>query len=223
MSRVKVIMVALAAVFAFSAVAAGTASAEWFVNGTKLVGSAALATTAKVDTDAVLRIAAPGGSVKILCSGTTLSGESPEIQGGTAEGMAKSLKFQGCSTIEPATKCELANQPTTIETTPLRVLISKVGGRSPLVSVTFHPLTKSVLTEIPFKETGNSCAFDEKEPVSGSLLVSAPTGETEEVEQAIEGLGTTENNSLQVAGDKAYIEGGRVLLKLASGSKWSFR
>ena len=59
--------------------------------------------------------------------------------------------------------------------------------------------------------------------MNGSVRVNAPTGQTEEELQAIEGQGSFENNSLEVAGDKSYIEGGKALLKLASGSKWSFR
>jgi hypothetical protein len=218
MSRIKVTIVALFAVVALSAVAAGSASAEWFVSGTKLVGTAALATTAKVDTDATLKIIAPGGNVRVLCKGTILSGTKPEIIGGTSEGKAQHLIFEGCETVEPATHCVLSK--TTIETEPVKATVAK--GTAPVDKITFTPQTKTTFAKVPFSEA-NTCVFNEPEPVNGAVTVKAPTGQTEEAAQAIEGIGSTENNSLEVAQDKAYIEGGRVLLKLASGSKWSFR
>jgi hypothetical protein len=217
MSRIKVTIVALFAVVALSAVAAGSASADWYVSGTKLAAGATvgLSTTAKVDTDAVLRI--PAVSIKILCKGTILRGASPEIVG-TNEGRASSLTFEGCEVTEPNTKCTLSSS--TIPTEPIRATVTK--ATTPADLVTFTPKTKTTFAKIPFSST-NTCAFNEPEPVIGAVTVGAPTGQTEEVEQAIEGLGSTENNSLGVGGQKAYIEGGRALLKLLSGSKWSFR
>jgi hypothetical protein len=219
MSRVKATIVVLVAAFALSAVAAGTASAEWFINGTKLTGSAALATTAKVDTDAVLDI----GTIKILCKGGLLRGARPEIDSANEGGMAESLTFEGCETIEPATKCTLVGQPRTITTNPVTATVKKLTGSSKEDRVIFTPLTKKSFAILPFSET-NTCALNsEEESVNGSVTVGAPTGQEENEAQAIEGLGSTENNSLEVAGLKAFILRGRALLKLASGSKWSFR
>jgi hypothetical protein len=218
-SRVGIAVAALLAAVALSAVAVGSASADWFINGTKLVGSAELATTAKVDTDLTLRVAAPGGGgVKVLCTGSLDSSE-PLIDSTNAFSI-KTLTFLGCSTIEPATKCALQGQPTSISTAPLVGTMTKGPGNS--VRSIIKALTKGTIATLAFSEA-DTCAFTEEEPVTGSVTSDATLGQNEEVAQAFEALGTTENNSLLVAGDHAYVEGGRVLLRLLSGSKWSFR
>lgn len=216
MSRVKVSLMALVAVLAFSAMVAGSASAEWFVAGTKLpAGSkAALTNTAKVDSDAKLNI--PAAGIKILCSGSTLDGEAAEIIGAN-EGKAKSLIFTGCAVTEPATGCTL--EESTIKTLAVTATVTKGTGEADIA--TFTPQTKNTFAEIPFSGT-NTCAFNEKEPAKGAVKVNAPTGQLELLSQIIEGLGSIENNSLEVAKDKSFIEGGKALLTLASDSKWSF-
>jgi hypothetical protein len=218
MSKIKVTAmtaVALVAVFALSVVASASA-AGWKVNGAALTGSAALATTAQVDAAATLTIVpGTGAKVKIVCSGSLLRGEKPEIDS-TNTGMASKLTFEGCATTEP-TKCALSSS--TINTNPISATVTT--ATAPADHVTFTPLTKKTFAEVPFSAT-NTCAFNEPEPVNGAVTVNAPTGQTENGSQAIEGLGSIENNSLEVAGDKSFIEGGKALLKLASGSKWSF-
>jgi len=212
---------ALFAIVALSAMIASSASAAgWHVNGTELgkTSKEALTTAAAVDTAATLSIGSGATAVEIKCTGATLNGTSPEIIG-TNEGMAEALTFTGCATTKPATKCTLSRP--TVETKPIKVFVTKGAGEADVA--TFAPLTEEVFANIPFSTSGNSCAFTEPEPISGSVRVKAPTGQTEEELQAIEGQGSFENNSLEVAGKKAYIEGGKALLKLASGSKWSFR
>jgi hypothetical protein len=191
--------------------------AVWHVGGAALTTAAALATTAKVDSAPKLSIVTTGGTVQIQCKGTVLKGAKPEIMV-VDEGLAESLTFEGCETISP-TKCALAGQPTSIKTNPLRAF-AKTLTKS-IDRIAFLPATKKTFAEIPFSET-NTCALNETEPINGSVTVGAPTGQEERVEQAIEGLGSVENNSLETAGNKAFLEGGSILLKLASGSKWSF-
>jgi len=220
MSRIKIVVMALFAVVALSAMIASSASAAgWHVNGTELGKNSkqALTTAAAVDTAATLSIVTKSETIQIKCSGTTLNGTSPEIIG-TNEGMAQALTFTGCATTKPATKCTLSK--TTVATNPIKVFVTKGSGEADVA--TFDPLSEEPFADIPFSDT-NTCAFDEPEPVSGPVRVNAPTGQTEEEVQVIEGLGSVENNSLEVAKDKAYIEGGNAGLKLASGSKWSFR
>jgi hypothetical protein len=219
MPKVKLTIAVLLAALTLSAVAASSASADWYVSGTKLATGATvgLATTAKVDTDQVIRIAALGSFIKILCNGTILlilrvQLDPPNVL------LIEHLILEGCSTIEPATKCVLTNSQ--IETEPIKAVATKGAGSSD--RLTFTPATKTTFAQIPFSEK-NTCLFNEPEPINGAFTVGAPTGQTEEVGQAIEDLGSTENNSLEVAGDKIYLEGGRVLLTLLSGSKWSFR
>ncbi len=66
------------------------------------------------------------------------------------------------------------------------------------------------------------CAFEGKEPISGAVTINAPNGQTELAMQPIEGLGSFENNSLEFLGSKAYIEGGRTLVLVATKELWSF-
>ena len=99
--------------------------------------------------------------------------------------------------------------------------IVKLGTKASGDRVTLAPQTKTTIAELPFKEE-NTCAFAGTEPLKGEVTLDAPTGQTDEASQAVEGLGSLENNSLEVAKDKAYVEAGKTVLKLASGSKWSF-
>jgi hypothetical protein len=217
MPKIKISLMALAVVLAFGAMAAGSASAEWFVGGTKLASGVkvALTNTAKVDSDAKLSI--PAAGIKILCAGTTLDGEDGEIIGGTNEAKAKTLIFTGCAVTEPTTGCSL--EKTEITTKPLSATLTKGNGEADIV--TLKPQTKTIFAEVPLSSI-NTCAFNEVEPVVGSMKMEVPTGQLELLSQALEGLGSIENNSLEVARDKAFIAGGKALLALQSDSKWSF-
>jgi hypothetical protein len=221
MSRTKVSLIALVAMVVLSSIGAVSASAadEWFVNGSLLKTAAALSTTAKVDEDASLLV--PGLGVSILCGGSQLDGESPEIIPGDS-GKAKALTFLGCKVTKPLTGCTLKETPEqSIPTLPVNAL-AVLTTKSPENRVIFTPQTKKTFAEIEFNEN-NTCGLAGLVPVKGSVTVAAPTGQTEEVAQAIVGLGSVENNSLEIgSGNKAYIDGGKALLTLASGSKWSF-
>jgi len=209
------VMVGLVAVMAFSAMVAGSASAaSWKINGSALTGSAALATTAKVDATASLIITT--ANILVLCTGGSsgvLSGIKPLISSPNS-GTAETLIFNGCTVMEPST-CTLSSEEITTE--PLTAEVKT--GPAPDDLVTFSP-TKKDFTEIDF--IGAKCPLTGEKAVSGKVTIKAPTGQTESVTQAIEGLGTLENNSLFVGSDRSYIEGGSALLKLVSGSKWSF-
>lgn len=221
-SRIGIVAVTLFAAVALSAIAVGSASAdEWFVENAKLAAgkSAALATDAPVDQFAKLRIQ-PGSSseVQIECTGANLVGEEAYISSGTG-GMAKSLVFQKCSVVKPTTKCALVGQPTTVATNALGVT-TLLAGPNTKVSINIHPLSGTEFTELKFTST-SSCVAEEA-PVKGSVLILSSDGATEAVTHTIMAQGSLENNSLEVAGDKSIIEGGLALVKLASGSKWSF-
>ncbi len=218
MPGIKTIILIFLIFFTLSLAAATSASADWFVNGTKLTAGATvgLAGTAKVDTPSTLHFIVALTSFKIVCKGKILRLEAPEIIGAN-EGKAKSLSFEQCETTEPATHCELLEQPATIKTKPVKIKAT-TGPKSPEDRITFSPATKINLAFFEFEE---SCPLKEF-GVNGSVTMSAPTGQTETAAQGIEGLGSVENNSLEVAGIKVYLEGGRALLNLANASKWSF-
>ncbi len=218
MSRVKVVAVAFFAALALSVVATDSASAasQWFVGGAALSGGKALSTTAKVDTAAVLNI--PKLKIKLTCLGPLLNATSPEIVA-TNTAKAKSLIFEGCKTLEPAIGCELEENPQRIPTEPVTATATKAA--SPADRLLVKPQTKALFTSIKFKEK-NICALEGKESISGVVSINAPTGQSELQDQPIEGLGSFENNSLEIGGAKAYIEGGRELLLLATKELWSF-
>jgi len=83
----------------------------------------------------------------------------------------------------------------------------------------FRPKSGKIFATITF--TG-SCVFAGEEGVKGEVSLNAPNLVEELTEQRIEGLNTTENNSLEMDGAKAYLEGGKVQLGLTSDAKWSF-
>ena len=219
MSKTKATVVAVFAALMLSMVGAASASAaqNWFITGTELKAGTneLLANTAAVDEDAVLN--APGLTLKVTCNSNILGGSKAEIEGGTAMGQAEALEFNGCTELTPP-NCNLVSS--IIRTHPLLVLLL-FTRRFPYISITFHLKTGNLFTELEFG--GGTCPFAGAQGVKGSILIGAPTGGSEEVLQAIEGQGTTENNSLEIDGQKAYLEGGKALLKLASGLKWSFR
>jgi hypothetical protein len=220
MSRVKVTMMALFAVVALSAIAAGSASANWFVGGAELKTSAPLATTAKVDEFTKLLVPSLS-DLTIECTGATLNGTAPEIVGPGATGKAAALEFKSCATTKPATGCALNEANQTIATLGVNARAFLKSGTED--GVLFSPQTKKTFAEIKFSEA-NTCALAGLQPVKGAVTIGAPTGQTEETVQAIKGLGSVENNSLEIgAGNKAFLVGGSALLELASGSKWSFK
>jgi hypothetical protein len=212
-SKLKAVFLALLATFALSAVVASSASAgSWSVNGVTLAKGAtvALSTTAHVDESTVL--SEPSLGVKLTCSGETLKGAGAFIQG-EASGGAESLTFEKCSELAPNT-CTIQTQ---IETKP--VVASVETGTSPLDRIRFVPKTGKVFAIIVFK---GSCAEAGEQGVDGSVVLDSKTGQTESVTQPLEGLGTTENNSLELLERKAYLVGGKALLTLSAGQKWSF-
>ena len=186
---------------------------NWLRNEAK-VKPAAVIPTAKIDATTILHI--PAVKVKVECKGPLLTAEDPEISE-VASARAKSVVFEGCATVEPATKCEL--EKTTIATEPVEAILTT--GTSPADSALVKPETKTTFAKLDFKSS-NTCVFNEAEPVVGVVTARAPTGQNEEVLQAFEGMGSVENNSLQVAGDKAFIEGGKALLALEGSPKWGF-
>jgi hypothetical protein len=216
MSKVKTIGAALFAVLALTAMAAGSASAAgWHVNGTELTGtqSAALATSAVTDKPAVLNV--PALPLKITCTGP-LEGVSPKITAPNT-GSATTLKFTTCSVVEPTT-CKLSAPE--IKTEEVTATVST--ATSPVDHILFKATTAKHFTE--FVLEGTSCSISGKKAVTGTVVLKSATGQTESAIQPLEGLGSLEQgtDSLQTANDPSYIEGGEALLKLESGSKWSF-
>ncbi len=210
MSKIKLGIVAIAAVFVISAVASSAASAAtagWMVGGTNLATTAALANTAKVDKVGTLTAA----GITITCEGEELKGLNPVISAPNM-GLASSLEFTECKVTTGSATCSTDNK--VIKSVPLlaEVTLDGTGAKA-----TFLPETKSTFATIQF--LGASCALLGVQPVTGKAVVKAPTGQTESASQLIE-LSTSES-SLKVGSSAATLEGS-ALLKLASGENWSF-
>lgn len=219
MSRVKVVLSTFCAVVSLGALAAGSASANWFVNGTELKATAALSTAAKEDES--VKFSVPTFGLTVECAGATFDAVSPLIVGPGGTGGASSLKFLSCNTTKPASGCALEEANATISTIGINVKESLATGIED--RILFTPRTKNTFAEVKFNE-GNTCAFDGTEPVKGSVIGSVPIGQTESTTQALVALGSVENNSLEVgSGNKVIVAGGKALQVLAGGSKWSFK
>jgi hypothetical protein len=218
MSKVKISVTALVTVVALSMVGSVAASAaSWKIEGAALTGSAALSTQALVHIESLFLIPLLG--VALACRGHFLDALKPQIYA-SDKGYAEALTFLGCNTVKPEKGCALAEENQSISTTALLALVATGAGEADKATLT--PETKTTFASVAFNEA-DTCAFNGLEPVTGSLVVGLPTGQLELASQTVTDLGSAEgNNSLQIGGDKAFFEAGRVLIRLVSGSKWSF-
>ncbi len=190
-------------------------AASLFVGGVKLsTGSkAAVASKAVVDESVIFNV--PGFNLRISCSGSnaiasTLVGEN--------KGEAEARIFEGCSEVSPA-NCKLTTR--TIETESVQTTFIAVTKTSEARFILEPKKTNGNFAILAFEGT---CVFAGEQPVKGVVKGSLPTGQIEEVSQAVEGLGSAEgNNSMELDKNKVFVEKGRGLVKLVSGSKWSFR
>jgi hypothetical protein len=208
MNRVKLMVAMLVAVMGIGAIASTSALAAgaWYVEGKKLEAAAELANTAKVVTPGVLSV--PAINLEFEC--TKLSGIGPKILPGNT-GEVTSLIFSGCT--NKSTECVL--EGTEIGTLPITATATTGTGTSDTVE--FKPKTKKVFATL--KLGPGTCSLTGVQGVSEHANVSAPTGQTESVEQEI--VANTGVGELKVATDEAKLTG-KAKLKLKSGSKWSF-
>jgi hypothetical protein len=213
MSRAGVILATCVVYVALGATAAGPASANWFIGSEELTSTAAIATPAKVD--AALTLTVPSVGAKLSCSGSTVSATEPVVVEEFIE--ASSLQLTGCETTEPKTGCELEpSSKGTIVTNPVTIAAGPTAT-SPAGQAEIGPLNANLLAEIPFSET-NTCALAGSQPLRGFALLNTPTLQELQTAQALEALGSTENNSLEIgSGNKAYITSDKLLLALTSG------
>jgi hypothetical protein len=214
MTRTKAIIAVLTATMAFGAVAASSATAEWYVGGAKLAlgQSKAVAPTATVDETSTFNI--PQFPIKITCSGPNLLIKEGSISNPESYIVGQEV-WDGCA-VTPSGNCSVS--PSSISSTP--VLGTVTTAASPADKVTFAPQTKKTIAIIPF--SGELCALAGEQPLTGSFTQKLPAGQTESESQLLEDLGSVENSSLQFASDKVYIEKGKDLLKLTSSQSWSF-
>jgi hypothetical protein len=181
-----------------------------------LTGSATLLSQALVDATSTLLVPALG--LSIVCGGHFLDLLDALIIV-PDRAFISSLTFLGYNTAVPATGCALEEKEQPIPISP--VLAKAFLGTGEEDRLLFAPETKGTFANIKFSEK-NTCAFNGLEPIKGSFIAGAPTGKLDLLSQSLVGLGSVENHSMEVGGDPVFIDGGQVLLRLVSDSKWSF-
>jgi hypothetical protein len=211
MPNARLLVTASIAVFALGIGASGSASATttgWMVGGTKLAGSAALATTAAVDE----RYKISGGGVEIECTGTAVNGITPEI-GESIKGSVSSIIFTGCKTVTK--NCTLA--ATEIATVPITVEATLEGALG--AAAVFTPKSGTLIDT--FKFNGESCGVSGLKSVTGKAIASFPVGQDEHTLQ-LSSVNKSATEATLKLGSSAATLSGSALIKLASGLTWSF-
>jgi len=199
----SIVVAAALAVLALTAPA--SAFADWFVAEEELSGTAALATTAKVDKENVFK----GGGVTVSCSGNALNSAAPVISAPN-EMTASGIAFTGC---KASTPCSLAKSEIKTESVVAELTSEGVVA----ASATFKPKTGSLFTKLKFE--GSECAFEGEQSLSGRATALLPTGEEEEASQALSWDTVESAKELKIGSSSASLEGSS-LLRLASGKQW---
>jgi hypothetical protein len=201
-SRVRLMLVALLGVFAFSAVAAAAAQAEeapfWSINGTRLgAGQTHYITAKKYSTKFVLK---SEGNKVIECSNVRVSENASQRSAllGSAAGSAGTNDeviefFEGCKVTGNGTKCAV-EEP--IVTNPVKSeLVETEKGEKGSLLTEFTPAKGTQFVTLKFKaETGGECKVastivtggvagqvrvDPNKPPELGELVSLPNGKKE--------------------------------------------
>jgi hypothetical protein len=206
----KAVMAGVVVVVAFSAMAAGSASAaEWYVGGSALTGSAALASSTKTVSGEVELSTEVG---RITCQGIELKGTSISAKAG---GQIEHLLFTKCW---GHAECELASE--TIESKPLKVEAA-LGAKSPEDKFILKPVTGNIVAE--YKVTnGSECGAPERNSINGKATLILPKGREELAEQELSLNLTDSTTELKWDNSSEVLVKGAVKLKLASGKAWSF-
>ena len=166
------------AVVVLCAVATSSASAsQWWLAGSPLTGSTALAKTVKVEEGISLTML--GGSAKITCSSATLYEEGKESLAIVAPGtLNMGMVLGGCAESAPA-NCSVEK---TIGTEPL--VATATTGAFPEDKIALKA-QDGIFATLDFR--GASCTLAGEKPFTGTFTLLLPTGQEELVEQALAG------------------------------------
>jgi hypothetical protein len=233
MQRVKILGVALAAVFAMSAITAtASLAAEYIfkVNGAKLEAGQTREVTSKAKKEFVLEGEVLGVKAVTKCKKEKLNAaEKPVIVGGIpGKSEKEKIEFSECS----ATVGGVACKSVTVENVPTNneiVTIVKPAAKAGKLATKFTPSAGTKFTEIKFKEcggfgsptaevTGTTAALDSPEKVeqeTGALIWSKP----EEITEVEKSSKAKETVGLKFAGKAATLEG-EAEVTLVSKEKW---
>jgi hypothetical protein len=209
MSKTKLVVVGCFAAFALSALASASASAAWDVNGTLLVGTAALLNSTLV---------LAHGSLEVVGAGVTLECTAKEIgiNGGEIvhpdEIRIKDLTFKSC--VANGANCSLAEA--NILTLPLHGLAELDGKLG--VYIKLLPLPSKTAAVLTYE--GANCALKGVQPVTGTFDLLAPTGQDPSVLQLANIFSLP--GSVKVGSSEGKLSGLHIDLRLASGLTWNF-
>lgn len=195
------IVVAIGALVPAPAMASG-----WMVGGSNLVGTRALATTAKVDEEGVLQ----GAGITVVCEGKTLNAVGPEIKSPNTAA-ASSIEFTECSAASP---CRLTNER--IKTEPVIAEATLEGALA--YTAVIVPKAGTIFTSITF--TGTECALEGTQPITGRVKVLAPTGQGERTVQLISSISTEASHEIKIGSGAGGLTMS-VLRGTAHGERWS--
>jgi hypothetical protein len=212
MSRANLLVAASFAVFALSALASATASAAggWDVNGSLLVGSAALASPAKVLEHGKLEI--PNAGINVECTSTEL-GLTEAFIVHPDELRIKSVTFKSCQATAP---CTIPGEA--ISTLPVHGLAELDGTLNTLIKLL--PLPSKTYAVIHYE--GATCALLGNQPITATgpvihFLIHA--GAHPRVEHLVLAFSLP---GLKIGSNEATLKGLDFDLKLASGQTWNF-
>lgn len=222
--RLRILLVSLLAVFAFSAVAVAQASAIEFVwkAGGKTLESGEKELSSKAKTSQVLKTSVAGVKVEITCKEVATPGG--KIIGGKPGTSSETVEYKGC-TVQKPSGCKIKEEK--ITTKPLKdEIVEGVGASAGKVLILFTPKEGETFAE-PKLEGGFLCF---SLAVKGSVLAEGnpqkeeATTDTLKFEPA-EGKkyksskGEEKSAGLTVSGNAAT-NSGEVETKLVSGEKF---
>jgi hypothetical protein len=189
MRKTRLVLLSLLAVFAFSAVAAASASAfnlEWEVNGAKLASGKTENVVSKNTTNYTLT----AGTKVITCKSVKVGAKEGTITGGKPGTDAATITFSECSTSETGCLVKSAGPPAKAGTIIVKVA-TKLVEREP-------------------SGGGAKKEADEFSPASGTTFVSLEFGKTETAGMTLEGACTNFPNTT-VKGQVAALTEGELL------------
>jgi hypothetical protein len=211
MNRARVVLGSFTVVLVVAAVgvpgSAMAATAGWMVNGTQLLGSAAVATTAKVTEPYNLS----GGGLNIKCSSSVAQAVKPEIKAPNKVSVSSGISSE-CTTMNA--NCTV---PTSIATVPTIAEITLDGALATVGVV--KPQTGTIFSTIKF--SGEACAVAGVKAMTGSFRTVTPTGQDERPIQLSESKTTEAEKTLFLSG-VAVSASAAGLGTLASGLWWNF-
>jgi hypothetical protein len=171
MSKSKIILASMFAVFAFAAVTSTASAAEaWRVNGTTLTTGSLFTIALVAGLSAVNKLTWLGGEAEISCK--TIDVESGWIAGPNKKG-AKSLVIGGCTVAKPS-HCAITGG--SIATNEVRAHLLEAKPE-----VTIEPLNGTTFGEFKLENFGGTCSLNGKKlklkgKANGTVL--KPTEET---------------------------------------------